>query len=261
MNLKAIFHKIWPSKIWCQNSLAHQGNLNMQKKEASEAAIVLLSGGLDSTIALADTLSRMPVSSVLTFNYGQRAVQQELKATQAIAAHYQVQHRIIALPWVQELLPKALQQGDTNPPASALSQAELFDVERVWVPNRNGLFLNIAACFAEAANVNTIVFGANAEEGQDFPDNTPAFRDALNKTLAYSTLSGVRVETPVGQLNKADIIQLGIALNVPFHLIWSCYENQEQQCGQCPSCLRVKAARDAMGELTGQPVALSFNAD
>ena len=226
---------------------------------------MLLSGGLDSTVALADTLTRQPVACVLTFDYGQRAAKKELQATRAIADHYQIPHRAIALPWLAELLPQALtplsvlkSHGvETEKP---LSQEQLFDVNRVWVPNRNGLFLNIAACFAESLEVKAIVFGANAEEGADFPDNTPAFRDQLNAVFAYSTLTGVRVETPVGHMNKEQIIQHGVELNVPFHLIWSCYEGSDVQCGQCPSCIRVKNAQEQLAAKSGQTHVIQFKA-
>lgn len=229
----------------------------------TEGAIVLLSGGLDSTVALADVLTRKSVLCALTINYGQRAFQNELKATQAIAAHYGVSHRIIELPWLAELLPHALtpesvlqEQGVQE--KKAASESELFDVNRVWVPNRNGLFLNIAASFAEAFKVDTIVFGANAEEGADFPDNTPAFRDKLSEVFAFSTLTGVQVETPVGHLDKAQIIQRGLELKVPFDLIWSCYEEAEVQCGQCPSCIRVAQAQQGVQGRGGQNAGITF---
>lgn len=235
----------------------------MNSKASPDSAIVLLSGGLDSTVALADTVARMPVACVLTFDYGQRALKKELRATSAIAEHYGLLHRVVALPWLADLLPQALtplqrlnDQGIV--PQTDLSREQLFNVQRVWVPNRNGLFLNIAACFAEAMQVGTIVFGANAEEGADFPDNTPAFRDKLNEVFGFSTLTGVRVETPVGHLQKSEIIQRGLELNVPFHLIWSCYEALDVQCGRCPSCLRVKQARDLVHEQSQQKASLEF---
>lgn len=237
--------------------------MSFSVSSSSDGAIVLLSGGLDSTVALADMLTRESVACVLTFDYGQRAAKKELQATRAIADHYQLPHRAIALPWLGELLPQALtplsvlkSHGVESP--TPVSQEALFDVKRVWVPNRNGLFLNIAACFAESLQVKTIIFGANAEEGESFPDNTPEFRDQLNGVFAYSTLTGVRVETPVGHLNKQQIIQRGVELDVPFHLIWSCYESTDVQCGQCPSCVRVKNAQDQVAAKSGQAKAIQF---
>lgn len=236
---------------------------SISKPDCAPTAIVLLSGGLDSTVALADILTRQPVVLALTFDYGQRASTQEIQATQAIAAHYGVPNQIIALPWLSGILPHALTPLDVLQAQGVKEQkpqteAELFNVDRVWVPNRNGLFLNIAACFAEAYQARTIVFGANAEEGVDFPDNTPEFRDKLNEAFAFSTLTRVKVDTPVGHLDKAGIIQRGIALNVPFHLIWSCYENEETQCGQCPSCLRVKNAQSQVANQQGQKAGIAF---
>jgi 7-cyano-7-deazaguanine synthase len=238
-------------------------SLSLSSSSVSDGAVVLLSGGLDSTVALADVVLRKPVACALTFDYGQRAFKHEFKAAKAIAAHYQISHRVIALPWLAELLPMALTplsvlkaQGVQEQKAE--TDAELYDVNRVWVPNRNGLFLNIAACFAEALKVNTLIFGANAEEGVDFPDNTPAFREKLSAVFAFSTLTGVQVETPVGALNKIQIIERGLSLAVPFHLIWSCYEEDDTQCGECPSCLRVQNAQQQVETQTGATVGIAF---
>lgn len=232
-------------------------------KPDSKRAVVLLSGGLDSTVALADVLTRQSVACVLTFDYGQRAAAQELRATRAIVQHYGLIHHIIPLPWLSDLLPQALtpkrvleDKGvSLAPPAT---EAELFDVNRVWVPNRNGLFLNIAACYAEAFKAGTIVFGANAEEGVDFPDNTEAFRQKMSEVFAFSTLNGVKVEAPLVHLNKTQIIDRGLALKVPFEWLWSCYEDAETQCGQCPSCIRVQNAQRQLEAQTGQAAGISF---
>lgn len=200
-------------------------------------ALVLLSGGLDSAVALAKAREAYEVALVLTINYGQRALKKELMATAALADHYHLPHRVVALPWMAEILPQALQANGSNNP-----DVDVMAVHTVWVPNRNGLFLNLAAALAEAHHCQVVVFGANAEEAVDFPDNTQAYREALNQALAYSTLNQVRVETPVGDLTKSDIVELGLALNVPLHLIWSCYESGDRHCGQCASCIRLKAA-------------------
>ncbi len=230
---------------------------------ASGSSVVLLSGGLDSTVALADVLSRQPVACVLTFDYGQRAAARELKATRAIARHYGLTHHIIPLPWLSDLLPKALTpkqvlQDKGLSLATPTTEAELFDVNRVWVPNRNGLFLNIAACYAEAFNADSVVFGANAEEGVDFPDNTEAFRQKMSEVFAFSTLNGVQVRAPLVHLNKTEIIERGLALKVPFEWVWSCYEDAEVQCGQCPSCIRVQNAQRQLQAQTGKAAGLAF---
>jgi len=108
----------------------------------------------------------------------------------------------------------------------------------VWVPNRNGAFINIAACFADAMKVSNIVCGFNAEEGATFPDNTPQFVEAVNKSLHYSTENHARVVAPVIGMDKVAIIKKGIEIGAPLDLSWSCYVSGEKPCGTCESCMR-----------------------
>lgn len=215
-----------------------------------EKAIALLSGGLDSTVSLAEGVEQYEVVAALTFNYGQRAFGKEIRASRAIADYYHVRHELIALPWLSSLLPKALtvRQEGREPAVPQEWQggpekdASFFDAQAVWVPNRNGLFLNIAAAYAETYQASVILFGANAEEGERFPDNTEAFRERMNAVFELSTLYHPKVVCPVGLLEKAQIIDRAHALNVPLNLIWSCYTDSETQCGDCPSCYRLKQA-------------------
>lgn len=215
-----------------------------------EKAIALLSGGLDSTVSLADGLECYDVILALTFNYGQRAFGKEIRASRRIAEHYGVTHQVIPLPWLSELLPQplSLRRGgmDAVYPSAWRTGDEdtpgFFDAKPVWVPNRNGLFLNIAAVHAEALEAQVILFGANAEEAANFPDNSEAFRERVNAALELSTLTHPRVECPMGRLDKAQIVERAVALNVPLQHIWSCYSDMETQCGQCPSCYRLRQA-------------------
>lgn len=224
----------------------------------SNAAVVILSGGLDSTVALANILTQMPVALVLTFNYGQRAFPKERTAASAITKHYKLPHEIIDLPWLAQAVPTALQPG-------AISTADPMALKTVWVPNRNGVFLNIAASFAEARDANQIIFGANAEEGIDFPDNSPAFTKAITDSLSYSTLNKVEVITPVGHLTKPEIIAHGLKLNAPLNHVWSCYQEGKAHCGECASCRRLNNAivanhktPDALGiRFLKEPITLS----
>ncbi len=219
-------------------------------------AIALLSGGLDSTVSLADALTRHAVVKALTFDYGQRAAQSEIRASRALAAYYGLDLEIVELPWLAAMLPQALSRhADTAPERTRPQDGAVSETtRRVWVPNRNGVFINIAAAYAEAMDAPIILFGANADEAAGFPDNTQAYRDAVNRSLTFSTLSHVQVETPLGGCSKKAIIKRGKALNVPLDLIWSCYEGGLEHCGVCPSCVLL---RDALAE-SGEPVYLSF---
>lgn len=211
-------------------------------------AIALLSGGLDSTVALAQGLNQFDVVMALTLNYGQRAFGKELRASRMITDYYRVPHEVIVLPWLAGLLPKSMQMRREGLDAATWQtdarDESFFDAKPVWVPNRNGLFLNIAASYAEGLEAQAILFGANAEEAENFPDNTEDFRNRINHALELSTLSKPRVETPVGHLVKPQIIDLALELSVPLHMIWSCYGDAAIQCGHCPSCFRLKQALD-----------------
>ncbi len=173
--------------------------------------LVLLSGGLDSTVALG--LSKN-VKLALTFDYGQKARVRELEAAAKIAAHFGVEHKIVTLTWL----------------------AEITDPARVWVPNRNGLFLNIAASFADAQGFTHIIIGANAQEAADFPDNSAEFVKRTAAAFEYSTLAKPQIVAPLINCTKNDIVEL--AAGMPLELTWSCYEGGQTQCGKCESCTK-----------------------
>ena len=226
-------------------------NTNVHTHSAStrERAVVLLSGGLDSVTALVKAMEQYDVVRAVTANYGQRAFEQEKAAAQQIALHYGIRHFIVDLTWMMTLLPQAL-GNESDDVVAGLPQGTVqqnrSDVPdstvNVWVPNRNGVLLNIAAAFAEADGANIIIFGANADEAQGFPDNTEAFRDTVTASLRYSTLNHVRVETPVGQMRKHEMIAYAVAHDMPLDKIWSCYESGKAHCGVCASCKLLKEA-------------------
>ena len=109
------------------------------------------------------------------------------------------------------------------------------------MPNRNAIFIHIAAAFAGGKNTDLIV-GFNKEEATTFPDNSKEFVQSINNTLKLSTFSQVQVKSYTLQMNKKEIVQLGKTIKVNFDLIWSCYEGGHIPCGACESCLRTKAA-------------------
>jgi 7-cyano-7-deazaguanine synthase len=213
--------------------------------------VVLLSGGLDSSLVLASLVrDGHRVLKALTFDYGQVAAPREREAAEAMARHYHVPIQHIQLDWMEALLP-----GKLNRHAPAQNYAQLspgheasmtnpdwMAAHNVWVPNRNGVLLNIAAAVAEAIGANAIAFGANADEAQGFPDNTAEYRDALTQALWYSTQNHVQILTPMVTTTKAEMVKLALDWDVPLQHVWSCYGTQAIQCGQCPSCLRLKDA-------------------
>ena len=215
---------------------------------SGEKCIVLLSGGLDSTVAFKRSLDTMDVVLCLTFDYGQRAAAKEASAAAEMAARYDTAHRFIELPWLRDITATALVSRAEELPR--LKEEELDgaggksadSARKVWVPNRNGVFINIAASFCDALGAGIIVTGFNREEAATFPDNSPEFIESINSSLAYSTMIKARVVSPTASLDKEEIVRLGIEIDAPLELLWSCYEGGPEMCGTCESCMRLKRA-------------------
>lgn len=210
-------------------------------------SIILLSGGLDSALVLTIAKRDSEVLCTLTFDYGQRAAQNEITAAKRQSEHFQVPHRVMELPFLNTLKDHPFFNAHKTLPQ--LKTAELDDknattesAKAVWVPNRNGVFINVAAALAEAQGATQVYVGFNAEEGATFPDNTQEFVAALNHSFSYSTLNGVHVVAPAVHLKKSEIVASLVRHDFPFKLLWSCYESGTKMCGTCESCLRLTRA-------------------
>lgn len=213
------------------------------------AGVILLSGGLDSAVALALFLEHNSLDVALTFDYGQRASEQEIKAAGLLARHYGLWHEVVELPFLQDQTRSALVNREAELPT--LATEELDDSQgraaqsahHVWVPNRNGLFLNIAAVYAENLEQDAyLVAGFNREEAATFADNSLEFMEAVNQSLRYSARQKITVVSPTAGLDKEEIVRAGLRLGVPFPHLWSCYADAPQPCGQCESCRRLQRA-------------------
>jgi 7-cyano-7-deazaguanine synthase len=112
----------------------------------------------------------------------------------------------------------------------------------VWVPGRNIVFTAIANSFAESEHANSIIVGWDLEEAATFPDNTKKFLNAFNSVLDIGSFDRVKIEAPLIDMNKVDIVKLGTEMNLPFELSYSCYKGFEEHCGVCESCMRRKRA-------------------
>ena len=196
-------------------------------------SIILLSGGLDSTVSAAVAKRRTQPLFALTFDYGQRAAQREIEAAKKICRALRIKHKVVQLPFFQEY--KKLRMLGRSGKATLKNFRKL---ENVWVPNRNGLFINVAACFAEYYGAILIITGFNREEAQEFPDNSARFMQAANRSLQYSTLNNVRVKSFVSDLSKKEIYHLGLKYKAPLEYVYSCYLGGAQMCGKCASCKR-----------------------
>jgi 7-cyano-7-deazaguanine synthase len=213
------------------------------KKKDKKRGVVLLSGGLDSTVSLACALKSLDVRLVLFFDYGQRAVAEERGASMAIATYYSLPFKEVDIRWLGEISPRGMRSGAG---AGGRDDSPLGDLESVWIPNRNGVMINIAAAFAESYDCDYVVTGFNREEAVSFPDNRLEYMARLNRCLCLSTLRGVRVISFTGTLSKREIIEAGVGMSAPLASIWSCYRGGQVMCGRCASCSKLVRALESI---------------
>lgn len=197
--------------------------------------IILLSGGLDSLVSLG--LGGYSIELALTFDYGQKSAKYEIDASKKICDFYNIKHKVIELDWLKNITHTAL-VADVDLP----DKIDENSAKNVWVPNRNGLFLNIAGSFADGEDYDYILIGANKEEAGTFSDNTQTFVDRVNAEFEYSTNKRPKVVAPLINYDKNDIVKLALKNNIPLNLVKSCYAGGEKHCGKCESCIRLKNA-------------------
>ncbi len=208
-----------------------------------KSALVLLSSGLDSLTALAQAVKDCDVQLAITFNYGQRAARAEIKNAKKAAAFYGIKHQTIKLNLLRNVTDTALVNKKKKIPLlHSAKEGNQQSALQVWVPNRNGLFLNIAAAIAESQKIELLITGFNREEAATFPDNSLAFCKAANKFFSFSTLNKVKVKNYFYNKNKKQILAQALKNKVPLQYLWSCYYGGRKFCGQCESCQRLKQA-------------------
>lgn len=222
-------------------------------------AIVLNSGGLDSTTAVAIAVDKLGNENVTTVSlyYGQ-AHEKELKCAQKIAEYYHVQHIEKDISTVMDmsncalLKTGSLEIKDESYVDQIKENQENGGIVTTYVPFRNGLLLSVAAAIAMSLypddNVD-IYYGAHADDaaGDAYADCTPEFYEAINKAIQRGTYEKCQVVAPFIDINKAGVVKLGLEHKVPFELTWSCYHGREKACGICGTCRDRLAAFTANG--------------
>ncbi len=199
-------------------------------------AIVLLSGGLDSAVALYWAKRKEYRIQTMTFNYFLRS-SKEAQAAKKIATMNKLPYKEINLDFLKEI-----EDSKTRNPL-------LKKAESAYIPSRNVIFYGIATSFAEIADAKYIIAGHNNDDVENFPDSSIPFFDHFNATTKMGLFTGDRtgrIVLPLGRLSKVEVIKLGAKLGVPFEVTWSCYRSSEQPCRRCHSCrLRVSAFAEA----------------
>ena len=210
-------------------------------------AIVLLSGGVDSTTCLALAVKTYGKESVTALNifYGQRH-KKEIESARAVARFYGVDYHELDMTQVMALSDCSLLEhsGKEIKHGSYASQLKDKKTVETYVPFRNGLFLSAAASFALSVGAEVIMYGAHADDmtGSAYPDCSETFVSYMNNAILEGTANQVHIEAPFVNKTKAELVGEGITLGVPYELTWSCYEGGERPCGKCATCLdRMKA--------------------
>ena len=218
-------------------------------------AMVLASGGLDSTTALALAVDKHGKDNViaLTISYGQKH-DKEIQSAIKVAEYYGVEHLFLDLTKIFQYSDCSLlkHSDEAIPEKSYAEQIEETKGDTpvsTFVPFRNGLFLSSAASIAISKECNVIYYGAHSDDAAGFayPDCSQDFVDYMNKAIYEGSGHQLKLEAPFATFTKKDIVRMGIELKVPYELTWSCYEGNDKPCGKCGTCIDRQAAFEANG--------------
>ena len=206
-------------------------------------ALVLCSGGLDSTVCLGLAVQKYEAEEVLALSiyYGQKH-KKEMQASEEVAAFYGVKRLTLDLGEIFKDSNSTLLEGSKE----SIPQEEYADQlsktggapVSTYVPYRNGLFLSSAASIALSHGCEVIYYGAHADDaaGSAYPDTSEAFQEAISRAIYIGSGEALRVEAPFINKTKAEVVAAGTEIGVPFALTWSCYEGDDLACGVCGTC-------------------------
>ncbi|WP_424244843.1 queuosine biosynthesis protein QueC [Elusimicrobium posterum] len=219
-----------------------------QKPGEKQKAVVLLSGGLDSTVCLYWAMKQGYDCYSLTIAYGQKHLKEITVARKiADAAGVKYNYVEVNLPWLADATSLV---GKEEIPSNTKAEDIGKNIPSTYVPARNLVFVSLAASLADSVGATAIVLGPNAVDYSGYPDCTPEFYEPLEKAVQVGTRQGkqggIKILTPIITMNKADIVKLGRELGAPLEQTWTCYNGGDKPCGVCESCiLRKKGFEDA----------------
>ena len=203
-------------------------------------AVVLLSGGMDSTVCAALASSRYETAAVHV-SYGQRTEERERQSFLAICQRLKIQDRLM----VRNEALRAIGGSALTDESIPVPDAEMLgqSIPVTYVPFRNAHFLAVAVSWAEVLGAEKVYIGAVEPDSSGYPDCRPAYYKAFNEVVKAGTKDGnIEIVTPLIAMRKAEIVRLGLEVGAPFDLTWSCYSREDQACGACDSCsLRLRA--------------------
>lgn len=206
-------------------------------------ALVLFSGGVDSTTCLALAIEEYSKNNViaLSISYGQKHIK-EIEASNKIADYYGVEHLKLDLSQMFQFSNCSLlsQSSEDIPHETYAKQLTKTDGKPVstYVPFRNGLFLSSASAIALSKGCEVIYYGPHADDsaGNAYPDCSEIFNDAMGMAIYEGSGHQLKIVAPFVNITKKDIVAMGIKLGVPYELTWSCYEGKDEPCKVCGTC-------------------------
>ena len=208
-------------------------------------AIVILSGGMDSALSSYMVKKDGYEIIALHFNYAQRTQEKELQCFNNIANSLKVDNKyIIDIDFFKTIGASALTDKNIDVPTNGIEKG----VPITYVPFRNGIFLSIATAIAEKENAQAIVIGVVQEDSSGYPDCRDDYIKSMQNSINLGTKEETKIDilTPLVHLKKKEIVEKAIEYNVPLHLTWSCYKNEDKACGVCDSCrLRLNGFKEA----------------
>jgi 7-cyano-7-deazaguanine synthase len=195
--------------------------------------VCLLSGGMDSSTLVADFARMKYDVYTLSFNYGQKH-SKELDAAWRIAGTYHATHKEIDMRFIKEIIPSAQTDPYREIPDGKYDEESM---KQTVTPNRNMLLLSLAAAYSIALNACRVAYAAHAGDHTIYPDCRPAFVAAMSHVLSCCHFDPILLYTPFIHITKADIVKMGLELQVPYEHTWSCYKGNKLACGRCGTCV------------------------
>lgn len=196
-------------------------------------SVIVLSGGMDSAVLLTHELSLGARVAALSFDYGSKHNPRELPMASEICARLNVGHRIVGLPFINELFASSLLQSGQAIPEGAY---DADSMKSTVVPFRNGILIAIAVGYAESVGASRVLIGSHSGDHHIYPDCRPEFNAAMDEAARLGTDDAVRVGFPFAAMDKREIGDLGRKLGVDFSRTWTCYKGGELHCGTCGAC-------------------------
>jgi 7-cyano-7-deazaguanine synthase len=213
----------------------------MNEKKSAKA-VLILSGGMDSTTLLCDLIDQKFDLHAITFDYNQKH-KNEISCAKKICKKLKIPHKIVDISVLNDIAPSCLTREQWDIPEGNYAEESM---KQTVVPNRNMVFLSLAASYAIGIGANHLFYAAHAGDHTIYPDCRPAFVSAMGTVFHLCDWNDVIFEAPYQYWTKGDIVKRDLSLGVDYSMTWTCYKGEKFSCGKCGSCTeRLEAFREA----------------